>query len=197
MDNIKAIKGYAKQNNVPIIEDEGLAFLIKTIKQNQVSDILEIGSAIGYSSIMMALVDYNIHVDTIERDEGRYHEALNNINGMQLTDRIKVYHDDALSFDESLLERQYDLLFIDAAKAQYQKFFDKYETLLKPEGLVVIDNVNFHGFVDGCVAPSKNTRQLAQKIKKFRDWLLAHEDYEVSKHEVGDGIMLARKVAQK
>lgn len=197
MDNIKAIKDYAKKNNIPIIEDEGLAFLIKTIEQNQVSDILEIGSAIGYSSIMMALVADNIHVDTIERDEERYHDALNNIKGMQLADRIKVYHNDALCFDESLLERQYDLLFIDAAKAQYQKFFDKYETLLKPAGLVVIDNVNFHGFVDECIAPSKNTRQLAQKIKKFRDWLWAHEDYEVSKHDVGDGIMLARRVVKQ
>lgn len=197
MDNIEAIKGYAQQNNVPIIEDEGLAFLIEIIKQNQVRDILEIGSAIGYSSIMMALVDDNIHVDTIERDDERYKEAVNNINDMHLNNRIKIYHDDALTFDQSLLEHRYDLLFIDAAKAQYQKFFDKYESLLKANGIVVIDNVNFHGFVDEKVAPSKNTRQLAQKIKRFRDWLWEQEDYEVSKHDVGDGIMVARKVAQK
>lgn len=196
MNNIKAIKSYAKQNKVPIIEDDGLAFLIDTIKENQISDILEIGSAIGYSSIMMAMVHDDIHIDTIERDDRSYQQASENIKDMQLTERINIYHDDALTFDEVLLNRQYDLLFIDAAKAQYQKFFEKYEVLLKPGGLVVIDNVNFHGFVDERVASSKNTRQLAQKIKKFRDWLWTREDYEVSKHDVGDGIMVARKVAE-
>jgi predicted O-methyltransferase YrrM len=194
MKHIALMKTYAKENHIPIIEDEGLAFLEKLIKENQVLNILEIGSAIGYSAIMMALIDNQIMVDTIERDAERYQLAQQNIKAMHLTEQINLYHDDALTFDVSLLTSKYDLIFIDAAKAQYQKFFTKYEPLLKDDGVIAIDNVNFHGFVDHQVAQKRNTRQLANKIRHFRDWLATNDAYEVTKYDVGDGIMVARKV---
>lgn len=194
MDKIADIKSYAHQNRVPIIEDDGLKFLETTIKENNVVNILEIGSAIGYSSIMMALLDQNIIVDTIERNETSYAMAVSNIQDMNLTAQVNIYHADALDFDIDTLPNKYDLIFIDAAKAQYQKFFTKYEVLLKSHGIILVDNINFHGFVDECVSSNRNTRQLAKKIKIFRDWLLENKDYEVTKHDVGDGIMMARKV---
>lgn len=129
MSNIESIKAYALENQVPIIKDAGLAFLLEQIKQFNVSSILEIGTAIGYSAIMMAQMGSN--VVTIERDPKMYEEAQKNINSLNLTDKIKVIYADALMAFDQVKDNQFDLLFIDAAKAQYQKFFDIYTPLVK------------------------------------------------------------------
>ena len=78
-EQIEQIKEYAKENNVPIMMEDGIEFLTDYIKKNNIKNILEIGTAIVYSSIMMALVDKDIKITTIERDENRYQEALKNI----------------------------------------------------------------------------------------------------------------------
>ena len=85
---IREIKEYAKQNNIPIIEKSSSEILIKTVKEKNPKNILEIGTAIGYSAIMMALVDPNVKITSIERDEKRYLEALKNVKAFDLEDRI-------------------------------------------------------------------------------------------------------------
>lgn len=97
-----------------------MTFLTSYIKENGVKRILEIGSAIGYSAIKMALVDSSISVVTVERDETRYNEAVQNISMLGLNDRIKIVLSDAHDF--STLE-DFDLIFIDAAKSSYTRFF--------------------------------------------------------------------------
>ena len=81
---IKIMKDYAEENNVPIITDEGINYIRNYIKENNIKRILEVGAAIGYSSILMALVDENITITTIERDEKRYLEAVKNIKKFHL-----------------------------------------------------------------------------------------------------------------
>ena len=128
MNNIiKEIEEYAHKNNVPIMQEEGINFLCDLIKEKNIKSILEIGSAIGYSSIKMALINKDIRVLTIERDEDRYKEAVNNINRLNLNDQIEIRLEDAL---ESVIEGTFDLIFIDAAKGQYIKFFEKYKNNL-------------------------------------------------------------------
>ena len=117
---INEIRAYAKEEKVPIMMDDGLKFLIEYIAKNKIQSVLEIGTAIGYSSIMMALSNPSLTITTIERDEKRYLEALKNIKKLKLEDRITLIFNDAL--DVSLSEK-YDLIFIDAAKAQSIKFF--------------------------------------------------------------------------
>ena len=121
---INEIRAYAKEEKVPIMMDDGLKFLIEYIAKNKIQSVLEIGTAIGYSSIMMALSNPSLTITTIERDEKRYLEALKNIKKLKLEDRITLIFNDAL--DVSLSEK-YDLIFIDAAKAQSIKFFEKFE----------------------------------------------------------------------
>ena len=97
---ISKIKEYAKENNVPIMSDSGIKYLTDFIRENNIKKILEIGTAIGYSAIMMCSVDSSITVTTIERDEKRYLEAIKNIKRMNMEDRIDLIYNDA--FDVNL-----------------------------------------------------------------------------------------------
>ena len=122
IDLIKEMKEYAEDNNVPIITDEGIDYIRNYIKENNIKRILEVGAAIGYSSILMALTDEEITITTIERDEKRYLEAVKNIKKFHLQERITLLYKDAFDVE---LDEEFDLVFIDAAKAQNTKFFEK------------------------------------------------------------------------
>ncbi len=189
---IKEMKEYAEANNVPIMTDEGIQYLLRYIQKNEVRKILEIGTAIGYSAIMMCSVNPDIIVTTIERDEKRYLEALKNIKKFGLEDRIELIYHDAL---EVQLDDQYDLLFIDAAKAQNQKFFERFERNLKSDGTIITDNMNFHGLVDKDPEEisSRNLRQLVRKVKDYIDFLKENSNYETTFLDIGDGLAVSRK----
>ena len=189
---IKEIEKYAEENNIPIMQKDGIEFLTKYIKENNIKNILEIGSAIGYSSIMMALVDNDIKVTTIERDEERYNLAVKNINEFNLNDRINIILGDAL---DTNIEGTYDLIFIDAAKSQYIKFFEKYELNLKQGGVIVTDNLSFHGLVeDDSKTTNRNTRQLVGKIRKYIEYLKNNNRYETTFYKLGDGVAVSKKI---
>ena len=164
---LEDIEYYAKSNNIPIMLKDGINFLTEYIKNNNIKKILEIGSAIGYSAMMMASNIDDFDVETIELDKERYLEARKNIDENALSDQIHIYLADALTFDcQQLLHQQFDCLFIDAAKAQYQKFFEKYMPLVKDNGICIVDNLDFHGMIfDIDHIKNRNTKQLVKKIK--------------------------------
>lgn len=189
---IRDMKEYAEKNNVPIMVDEGIDFLTTFILKNHIKNILEIGTAIGYSAIMMALVDPNVKVTTIERDEVRYLEALKNVKAFGLEDRITLIYNDAFNVK---LNDTFDLVFIDAAKAQNIKFFEMFERNLNHNGVIVTDNLKFHGLVDKKAEEikSKNLRSLVRKIKDYVSYLKANEKYNTEFFDVGDGISVSVK----
>lgn len=190
---INQIKDYAKKNNVPIMSDSGIKYLIDFIRENNIKKILEIGTAIGYSAIMMCSVDSSVTVTTIERDEKRYLEAIKNIKRMNMEDRIDLIYKDA--FDVNLSDK-FDLIFIDAAKAQNTRFFEKFESNLNNDGIIITDNMNFHGLVykDAEEIESRNLRQLVRKIKSYKVFLEKNDKYNTTFIDVGDGIAISRKV---
>ena len=189
---LEEIERYAEVNNVPIMQKDGIEFLCDYIKKNNIKNILEIGSAIGYSAIKMALVDNDIKVTTIERDKERFDIAVNNINEFNLTDRINIILRDAL---ETNIEGVYDLIFIDAAKSQYIKFFEKYELNLKKGGVIVTDNLSFHGLVeDESKTTNRNTKQLVRKIRKYIDYLKENRNYKTTFYSLGDGVAISKKM---
>lgn len=188
---LNEIELYAEENNVPIMTKEGITFLTNYIKKYNVKKILEIGAAIGYSSIMMALVDEEIEITTIERDEKRYLEAVKNIKKFHLEDRINLIYKDA--FDVNL-DDEFDLVFIDAAKAQNIKFFEKFSKNLKPKGTIITDNMNFHGLVDKETEDikSRNLRTLVRKLKDYATFLKENKKFETEFLDIGDGIAISR-----
>lgn len=190
---IRKIKEYAKENRIPIMLDDGIDFLTTFIIKNQIETVLEIGTAIGYSAIMMALCNPKLKVTTIERDEKRYMEALKNVKELQLEDRITLIFNDALDVK---IEGTYDLIFIDAAKSQSIKFFEKYKTNLKENGFIVTDNMQFHGYVlkKESEIKSRNLRGLVRKIKDYQKFLEENEEYKTMFYNnIGDGIAVSSK----
>ena len=192
-NDIKALKEYAELNNVPIMSDSGMRYLMNYIGKNNVKKILEIGTAIGYSAIMMCSISPDIFITTIERDEKRYLEALKNIKKFGLEDRIQLIYNDAL---EVSLNDFYDLIFIDAAKAQNQKFFERFKDNLKDNGSIITDNMKFHGLVEKKPEEieSRNLRQLVQKIKNYTDFLKNNAYYQTDFLDIGDGLAVSKKL---
>ncbi len=189
-EKILEMEQYAKDYNVPIIEKDSIAFILKFIKVNDVKEILEIGSAIGYSAILMASVKDDVKVTTIERDETRYMECLKNVKKCGLEKRIDVVYQDALEVNLSGVS--YDLIFIDAAKGQYTKFFEKYKYFLKPGGVIISDNLKFHGHVGNrSQIASRNLKQLVGKIENYIDFLKNNEEFETKFYDVGDGLSVS------
>ena len=111
---------------------------------------------------------------------------------MDLEDRITLIFSDALDIN---IEGNFDMIFIDAAKGQNVKFFEKYENNLKDNGFIITDNMNFHGLVDKVDAEieSRNLRALVRKIRDYRTYLLNNQNYNVEFFNIGDGIAVASK----
>lgn len=189
------IEKKALERNIPVMQKEGIEFLIRTFQSHQCHSCLEIGSAIGYSAMMMASNIDDFDVETIELDKERYLEARKNIEENGLSEQIHIYLDDALTFEcQQLIHQQFDCLFIDAAKAQYQKFFEKYMPLVNDNGICIVDNLDFHGMIfDIDHIKNRNTKQLVKKIKRFKDWIFNHDEYDVEYHQVGDGICIIQR----
>ncbi len=188
---LEEIKNKAIIDKVPIMQDDGIEFLINYIKSNDVKKILEIGTAVGYSSIKMALINNNITVTTIERDEERYNLAIENITKMNLEKRIKCIKADALEIE---LNDKYDLIFIDAAKSQNIKFFEKYKKLLNKNGTIVVDNIYFHGVIyEDDNKLSRNVRGIKRKILEFIDYINSQKEYKNKIYSKGDGIMVIKE----
>lgn len=189
---INEIEEFAKVNNIPIMMKDGITYLCDYIKKNNVKTILEIGSAIGYSSIMMAQVNNNIKITTIEKDINRYNIAVNNINKFNLTSRITILNEDAL---ESNITEYYDLIFIDASKGNNINFFNKYKDNLAKNGVIVTDNLSFHGLVENeTLIKTKNQKGIVKKIKQYIDFLSNNKDFITTYVPVGDKISISKRI---
>ena len=186
---IDEIKNKALKEGVPIIKDEGLAFLLNFVKENDFKDILELGTAVGYSSMQMAKLNSDIHIDTIEKNDDMYNQAVINIKDNGLDNQISVYH---MPIEEFKTDRMYDFIFVDAAKAQYGKYLEQFLPNLKPEGKMLFDNMIFHGLIYKVdEIESKNLRNLVKKIVIFRE--IVHNDNRfdiIVRDDIGDGIFV-------
>ena len=186
---IEQLETYAKEFNIPIMMKDGIEFLCNYIKEHNIKTIFEVGSAIGYSSIMMALVDSDIKIITIEKNKDRYDLAVSNIKKFNLEDRITILNEDAL---ESDIDSNFDLIFIDASKGNNINFFNKYKNNLNKNGVIITDNLSFHGLVENPnLVETKNQRGLVNKIKLYLEFLDKNEEFDTRYVEVGDRISIS------
>jgi predicted O-methyltransferase YrrM len=186
------LRNYADANNVPIIKRDSLVLIQSLLNMINAKTMLEVGTAIGYSALGFAISKDDLIIDTIERNEEMYHQAMKNIKALNMDNRINVIFDDALLVDNSIL-KTYDVIFIDAAKAQYQKFFDKYAPLLNENGVILTDNIIFHGCVENQENLSKNVRSMVKKIDNYNHYLNTLEEYNTYYIDSGDGLAITMR----
>ena len=189
---IREMRTYAEKDCVPIMQRDGINFLVEQIIKKDVKSILEIGTAIGYSTIIMAFIRDNIKITSVERDEKRYLKAVKNVKKAHLEDRINLIFNDALEVN---IKDKYDLIFIDAAKAQNIKFFEKFKDNLNEKGLIITDSMNFHGLTEKEEEiKSRNLRALVRKIKNYRKYLEENAEFKTEFLNIGDGIAISKRV---
>ncbi|MCD8796183.1 O-methyltransferase [Mammaliicoccus sciuri] len=193
--NIDELRHYAEQYNVPIMDKISTEFVKQLIRIKDVKSILEIGTAIGYSAMHFASCDPDINVWTIERKEEMYEQAISNIKDFGYESQINVIFSDALEAFELLpTDQSFDMIFIDAAKAQSQKFFELYEPLLKDDGIIITDNILYHGFVSNIeIVRNRNVKQMVKKVQKYNQWLMNLDKYKTTLINIGDGMAISKK----
>lgn len=181
------IKQQAQTDKIPSMQEEGLFYCQHLILSQALFTILEIGTGHGIWSITMALSHPSVKITTIELNPKRVAIARENINAMSLSDQITVIQGDALT-----IERQgmYDLILIDGPKSQNKTLFIKSLPSLKPNGFILIDNLDFHGETTRSEAQSRDLKQLVRKINDFKTWIFDQSDLSVKEVDVGDGLLL-------
>ncbi|MDC3413298.1 O-methyltransferase [Aquibacillus sp. 3ASR75-11] len=193
-DWMKQIESQAKNEQIPIMEPLGLDFLKQIIRLKQPKKILEIGTAIGYSALQMLDASPTSTIVTIERDVKRYKQAMHNITSLDKQKHIEILLGDAFAMEQEAEKRgPYDLLFIDAAKGQYQRFFETFHAFVRSNGVIISDNVLFRGLVVKEESSNKRLQQIAAKIRDYNEWLVNHSGYSTTIIPVGDGVAVSVK----
>lgn len=188
------MESYAQEHGVPIMELVGIEALLQLLRIQKTKSILEVGTAIGYSALRMAFALPESKIVTIERDEERIKLAQQFIQRSGREAQIIQLTGDALELKEKVEQNgPYDAIFIDAAKGQYQRFFEMYAPFLNDDGVIITDNVLFKGLVCEDEIENKRIRSLVKKINAFNEWLMSHEDYDTVILPVGDGIAISKK----
>lgn len=188
-DLLKDMEKYALENHVSIVEPEVGQLLNLLVNITKPKKILEIGTAIGYSTICMAraLNDEEAKITSVEILPHRIEMALNNFEKAGVIDKINVINGDAKDIVPNLSE-SYDFIFFDAAKGQYPRFLKMAKTLLKPNGLIVADNVLINGWVIDLNYPERRKKTMVTRMRTFLEELKDNSDFVSSVIPLGDGV---------
>lgn len=185
------IKKKAIDDHIPIIMDDTLKIIENIIKEEKPHRILEIGTAVGYSAICFIKASSNTtRVDTIELDEKRAEQAMENIKVMNMQDSINVITGNAVDILPTLSEK-YDIIFIDAAKGKYPFFLEQAIRLIKPAGIILADNILYKGYV----MSDYNKHKQRTAVRNLREYIReATENVNLDTEilEVGDGLAITR-----
>src|SRR5699024_6786648 len=150
---------------------------------------------IGYSALRMLDAKSDMKIVTIERDLNRYHRAVEIIKARNKEENVQVIHGDAKEVLEDLNKEQsqFDFIFIDATKGEYESYFKLASLLLPKHGLIVSDNVLFRGYVASNAFIPPRYKKLVYKLKRYNQWLMEHELFDTSIIPIGDGVALSVK----
>ncbi len=192
-EELLKIKTKALDSHIPIIMDETLEVIEKYLKNNKPKRILEIGTAVGYSSMCFSefLADGG-KIDTIEREEERVKEAKENIKKVGVEDKINIYEGDAVEILPTL-NYKYDMIFIDAAKGKYPFFLKESLRMLNSNGIIFADNILYKGYVMSDYNKHKQ-RTAVRNLREYIKQVEENPELETEILEVGDGLAVSRKV---
>lgn len=191
-ENFKELVDYAEANRVPIVSQDVARFIELLLKIIKPKNILEIGSAIGYSSLIMSKAS-DANILTIEKDEETFKVLKENLKKYDTDNKIKAINDDAINTLKSMdKEVKFDFCFIDANKSQYEEYLNLVYDLTRDNALILIDNILFRGFV-AKNEDNKRYRTIIKNLKKFIEDIKSDKRFTASLLTVHDGLLLLRK----
>ena len=199
---LDSIRQKAEAGGVPIIRIEMESFLASFLELVKPVSILEAGTAVGYSSMLMAKLTEmsGARIDTVEKDDSRYREACANINVSPWENRIHPIHGDVQDVFHSLVKegKKYDFIFMDAAKGQYIYYLPEVVRLLEKDGVFVTDNVLQDGdIIESRFAVERRNRTIHSRMREYLYELKHHKVLETSIIPLGDGVALSTKVREE
>ncbi|WP_461204504.1 O-methyltransferase [Clostridium sp. DL1XJH146] len=189
-DILDDLENYAHINNVPIVQKEVANLIRFIISIKKPIKILELGTAIGYSSILMNIESKNnSKITTIERSDKMYDIAVENIKKYNMDKSINVIKGDCLDVIQAL-NQKFDLIFIDAGKGHYNHYLPHCLRLLKDDGMIISDNVLFRGMVasDDLVIRRKIT--IVKRMREYLEEISIREDLNTTILPIGDGVAI-------
>jgi predicted O-methyltransferase YrrM len=190
---LKELEVYAAENSVPIIQKEVGKFLELMINIKKPLKILELGTAIGYSAIIMSLSSNNeSFITTIERDSNMIVLAQQNIEKAGLSNKINIIAGDCLEVLETLQD-EFDLIFMDAGKGHYNHFLPHCLRLLKKDGIIIADNVLFKGMVASRDLLIRRKITIVKRMKSYLEMISENENFITSVIPMGDGIAVTKR----
>lgn len=191
-ENFKELVDYAETNRVPIVSQDVARFIELLLKIIKPKNILEIGSAIGYSSLIMSKAS-DANILTIEKDEETFKILKENLKKYDTDNKIKAINDDAINTLKSMdKEVKFDFCFIDANKSQYEEYLNLVYDLTSDNALILIDNILFRGYV-AKDEDNKRYRTIIKNLKKFIEDVKSDKRFTASLLTVHDGLLLLRK----
>lgn len=196
-EGLKVLEDYAAEKGVPIIHPEVAQFLKIYIKSCGVKRILEVGTAIGYSALVFAdAIEGEGHIDSIEIREASADKAVKNIEMYnQSKVSIDVHVGDALDVLPTL-NGPYDMVFLDAGKSHYDKYFEYADSFISKNGIIISDNVLYKGMTATNDLVIKRKKTIVKNMRNYLDDLIKREGYDSVIIPMGDGVAISTKLGE-
>ena len=193
---IENIRQYAKENVVPIMQEKTAKFLQEKLQENNPEKVLEIGTAIGYSGILILTTLKNVELNTVELNKERFDLALNNFRFLGLHSRVKASCDDAMNHIKELefINEKFDFIFLDGPKGQQYKYLPILKNLLNKGGILFVDDVYYHkNFInENGFVPHKH-RAMVNNLLKFIKLINEDDDFIKEYFDIDEGVLIAKK----
>ena len=180
----------ALSRGIPVADDETLQFLLVTLLANKPTKILEIGTAVGLSGVAMLQACPQARLTTIELEEERYQEAKKNFQAFGLTERVTAHLGDAGEI-LAMMDGQFDFVFLDGPKAQYEKYLFDLKRLMINGAVLFADDVLLYGWVSGEEPTPQKRRSIVEKIRSYLSVITADKEFCTSVINIGDGVALS------
>lgn len=189
-ERISARRADALARGIPVADDETLNFLLLTLRIAKPTRILEIGTAVGLSAVSMLYECPSARLTTIELEEERYIEAKKNFADFGVADRVNAHLGDAGEII-AMMDGEFDFVFLDGPKAQYEKYLFDLKRLMKEGAILFADDVLLYGWVSGEEPTPQKRHSIVDKIRSYLEVVTADKDFITSVLNVGDGVALS------
>ena len=175
MFDLEQLRISALRDNVPIMQETGILYCKEFIQEKGIRTILEIGTAVGYWSLCITSSNLDLSITTVEFNQERYEQAMQNITNADKQNQIESILMDAKDY---VPNRMFDLIFLDGPKAQHKNYFNQFLPYLNPNGFIIVDNMSFHGHVQNRknLVKRSGLQKMVNKIALFEEWIINHPD---------------------